>query len=138
MRPSKLDETIDARINTRTLRNPEMLKWIETILSNQNAPVKIEYFGAYLQDPRHSFSVLISPDSHKSLLAFYHMIDDQDYDNIKFFRIGSIITFEYVMYDHAIENVLSKSNPDEWEIFSDKMPWNWVYEQFKLLAVKYL
>ena len=135
---SNLDDVVNGRINTYTLGNPEMYQWIETILNNPNDQVRIEYLDTYSQDPRHSFSVLINPDPHKSLLAFYHMIDNLDYDNIKFFKIGTIITFEYAMYDHAIENVLSKNNPDEWEIFSERMPWNWVYKQFKLLAVKYV
>ena len=71
----------------------------------------------------------------------YHSIGNIDYDEIEFFNFGEDkkISFEYHMDDRAINNVIYRRNyPEEWEMFSDKMPWGWIREQFRLTAIKSL
>jgi len=114
-----------------------------------------ERLPMYKPYPNHCFDIMIRGRNIRSLMRdpsknvpppsvyLYHStIGDgiEDYDDIEFFSFeDEEICFEYHMSERAINNVIHRTNyPDEWEMFSDKMPWNWIREQFKLIAIKSL
>ena len=114
--------------------------------------VLFEEFSTYKPNPRHSFDVFANgeyviaealaqnkkPRNTDQQVHLRHYIDDEEYDDILFYlRRNGKIGFEYHMNERATKNVIHRKNyPEEWEMFSDEMPWPWIYEQFKILSIR--
>lgn len=122
------------------------------ILMGRNV-ILFEDLPVYKLQPNHSFAVMATgnnvvlkpvtqnqkPKKLDPGVRLYHYINDDNYDDIEFFGYDDGIGFEYHMDDHAAENVIHRKNyPEEWDMFSDKMPWEWIYKQFKILAIRCL
>ena len=144
-------ETVYKIIKNKT--SVETLNHSLKTLMNLKETNYFKEFSAYKPNQRHSFMVFLHISTKKeidhhisqgyvpteSILEFYHCIDNQDYDNIKFYKMNGEINLEYEMEERAIENLMSRKNyPEEWEIFSNMMPWEWIYDQFKLLSVQWI
>ena len=128
-----------------------MNQWIETLINSRNRMI-FEDLAEYKPDRRHSFSVVVhttnKEEINKSIqkgyspteakLYIFHNINEELHDTIEFSKINNHIILEYTMENRARENFISRENPDEWVMFSNKMPWKWMHAQFKILAVKHV
>jgi hypothetical protein len=131
------------------IENEKLTKSLNILLKRN---VLFEDFSMYKSNPRHSFNVFANgeyiitkalaqnkkPRTMDQEVHLRHYIDDEEYDDILFYLHGNgQIGFEYHMNERAAKNVIHRKNyPEEWEMFSDEMPWPWIYEQFKILSIR--